>query len=76
MSNEAKKIYLSPGDLDEHFGGGVLHSDFSQDSVAVVGHDDPAHGVHQHLEHGLGAEAGPDQVANSLRKHQNRYTQY
>jgi hypothetical protein len=29
--------------------------DFSQDSVAVVGEDDAAHGVEQHLEHGLGA---------------------
>jgi hypothetical protein len=31
--------------------------DFSEDSVAVVGEDDTAHGIEQHLQHGLGTEA-------------------
>jgi hypothetical protein len=39
--------------------------DLSEDGVAVVGEDDAAHGVEQHLQHGLGAEAGADDVGDT-----------
>lgn len=42
----------------------MLNGDFAQDGVSVVGHDDAAHGVHEHLEHGLGTETGADDITN------------
>ena len=42
----------------------MAYGDLPEDGVPVVGHDDAAHGVHEHLEHGLGAEAGADDVAD------------
>jgi len=44
----------------------MLDSDLTQDGVAVVGHDDTAHGVHQHLEHGLGAETCSDDITDGF----------
>ena len=44
----------------------MLNSDFSQDRIAVIGHDDASHRVHQHLEHGLGAEAGSNDIADGF----------
>lgn len=35
--------------------------------MSVVGEDDTAHGVEKHLEHGLGAEAGSDDISNTAR---------
>merc|ERR1719400_256577 len=57
---------LSPCDLNHGLGSGVLHSDLPKNGIAVVGHHDPAHGVHQHLEHGPGAKAGADNVPDGL----------
>lgn len=34
--------------------------------VPVVGHDDAAHGIEDHLEHGLGSEGGGDDIGDSL----------
>lgn len=36
--------------------------------MAVVGEDDTAHGVEEHLEHGLGAEAGSDDISDTTRR--------
>jgi hypothetical protein len=35
---------------------GVGDFNLAEDGVTVVGQDDAAHGVQQHLQHGLGAE--------------------
>ena len=45
----------------------MLDSDLPQDGVAVVGHDDAAHRVHQHLQHGPRAQARPDHIGDCLR---------
>lgn len=47
---------LDSGELNHALGGRVLDVDLTKDGVAVVGHDDSAHGVEQHFEHGLGTE--------------------
>ncbi len=38
----------------------------SENGVAIVGEDNAAHRVEQHLEHGLGSEGGADNVGDSL----------
>ena len=58
--------YLSSCDLDHGFSCRMLDSDLAQDGVAVVGHDDAAHGVHQHLKHGLGAETCSDDITDGF----------
>ena len=40
------------------------YGDLPEDGVSVVGHDNASHGVHEHLEHGLGPKARPDDVAD------------
>lgn len=50
-------LVLGPAELDHALGGRVGDLDFSQDGVAVVGEDDSSHGVEQHLQHSLGAQA-------------------
>jgi len=47
-------LVLGLGDLHEHLGGGVLDVDLLQDGDAVVGDDDVAHGVDEHLVHSAG----------------------
>ena len=38
----------------------------SENGVAIVGQHDAAHGVEEHLEHGLGAQGGPHDIAHGL----------
>lgn len=40
--------------------------DFSKDGVSVVGEDDTAHRVEEHLEHGSGTQSGLDHVGHSF----------
>ena len=40
----------------------------SEDGISVVGKDYAAHGIEEHLQHGLGAESGSHDVWNSLNK--------
>ncbi len=49
-------LVLCAAELDHALGGRVGNLNLAEDSVAVVGEDDAAHGVEQHLEHGLGTE--------------------
>jgi hypothetical protein len=46
----------------------VLDRDLAQDGVAVVRHDDSAHRVHQHLQHGLGPQTCSNHVGYLLKK--------
>ena len=55
---------LGLGDLDEHLGGGVLHVHLFQDCHTVVGDDDVADGVDEHLVHSPGAEAALDSAGD------------
>ena len=55
---------LGLGDLDEHLGSGVLDVHLLQDGHTVVGDDDVADGVDEHLVHSPGAEAAPDCVGD------------
>jgi len=59
-------LVLGSRDLNHGLGRRVLDGDLPQDGVAVVGHHNSAHGVHEHLEHGLWAEAGPDDISDGL----------
>lgn len=34
--------------------------------MTVVGQDDTAHGIEQHLQHGLGTQAGANDVGNTV----------
>ena len=52
----ADLLVLCSAELDHALRGRVSDLNLSQDSVAVVGQDNTAHGVEQHLEHGLGAQ--------------------
>lgn len=36
--------------------------------MAVIGEDDTAHGIEKHLEHGLGAEAGSDDISDTTSR--------
>jgi hypothetical protein len=47
---------LCPAELDHALGCRVRDFDLAEDRVAVVGEDDAAHGVEQHLQHGLRVE--------------------
>lgn len=38
----------------------------AEDGVAVVGEDNAAHRVKQHLEHGLGTEARPNNISDTV----------
>ena len=68
----ADLLVLRAADLDHRFGGRMLHLNLAQNGVAVVGHHDAAHRVHQHLVHGLGAETCADHIGNSLSE-KNKY---
>jgi hypothetical protein len=48
---------LCPAELNHALGRRVRDFNLSQDGMAVVGEDNAAHGVEQHLQHGFGAEA-------------------
>jgi hypothetical protein len=52
----ANLLVLCPAELDHALGGRVRDFNLSEDGMAVVGEDDAAHGVEQHLQHSLGAE--------------------
>lgn len=62
----ANLLVLCPAQLDHAFSCWVRHLNLAQDGVAVVGQDDAAHGVEEHLEHRLGSEARPDNVRNAV----------
>jgi hypothetical protein len=49
----------------------VLDGDLAQDRVAVVRHHDPAHRVHQHLQHRARAQARADHVRDRLNRSNN-----
>ena len=57
---------LSSGELDHGLGSGVLHIDFSEDGVSIVGQDDSSHRVEEHLEHALGTKSGSHDVGDGL----------
>jgi hypothetical protein len=59
-------LVLCTRQLDHALCGGVTDVHLSQYTVAVVGDDDAAHGVQQHLKHGAGAQCSPDDVGHSL----------
>ena len=59
---------LCPAELDHALGCGVRHLDLAENSMAVVGEDNTAHGVEEHLEHGLGAEAGSNDISDTMRR--------
>ena len=50
-------LVLCSAELDHALRCGVCDFDFTEDSVAIVGEDDTAHRVEQHLQHSLGAQA-------------------
>ena len=50
---------LGLGDLDDHLGGGVLDVQLLEDGDTVVGDDDVADGVDEHLVHSPRSEAAP-----------------
>ena len=58
----ADLLVLRASELDHGLGGGVRHVNLAEDAIAVVRHNDPAHGIEEHLEHGAGAEGGADYV--------------
>jgi len=62
----SKKSYLGPSNLNHCFGSRMLNSDFSEDGIAVICHDNPAHRIHQHFEHGLWAQTSADDIPNSF----------
>lgn len=47
---------LCAAQLNHALCGRMRDLNLSQNSVAIVGEDDAAHGVEQHLEHGLGTQ--------------------
>merc|ERR1712013_542037 len=44
---------LRTTDLNHTFGSGMLDLNFPENGVSIIRHDNSAHGVHQHLEHGF-----------------------
>lgn len=55
-STIANFLVLCSAKLNHALGGRVGDFDFSEDGMAVVCENDAAHGVEQHLKHGLGAK--------------------
>lgn len=49
-------LILGPAELDHALRSGVRNFDLTKDGVAIVGQNNAAHGVEQHLQHGLGTE--------------------
>ena len=49
-------LVLCSAELDHALCCGVCDFDFTEDGVAIVGENDTAHGVEQHLQHSLGAQ--------------------
>ena len=41
----------------------MLHINFSQDSVSIIGQDDSSHWVEEHFEHALGSKCSSDDVS-------------
>ena len=59
-------VVLGLGDLDYHLGRRVLHVYLLEYGHAVVGDDDVAHGVDQHLVHSLGSQGRADRLGHGL----------
>jgi len=59
-------LILGTSELNHGLGGGMLHINFTKNGIAIVGEDDTAHGVKEHLEHALGTEGGADDVSDGL----------
>ena len=59
-------LVLRLGDLHQHLGGGVVDIDLLQDGDAVVGDDNIAKGVYQHLVHSTGPKGAADRVGDGL----------
>ena len=58
----ADLLVLGPAEFDHGLGRRLADVDLAEDAVAVVGDDDAAHGIEEHLEHRARAEGGPDDV--------------
>lgn len=58
----ADLLVLGPAQLDHGLGRRLADVDLAEDAVAVVGDDDAAHGIEEHLEHRARTEGGPDDV--------------
>ena len=56
---------LGTGKLDHTLGGWMLHINFSEDGVTVVGEDDTSHWVQQHLKHALWSEGCSNNIGDS-----------
>ena len=59
-------LVLGLGDLDDHLRTRVLDVDLLEDGHTIVGDDDVAHGVHEHLVHPLGPERRAHSVGDGL----------
>ena len=57
---------LGSGELDHALSSWMLHVNLSQDGVSIIGQDNTAHWVEQHLKHALWTESSPNDVRDSL----------
>ena len=57
-------LILRPTELDHGLGRRLADVDLAEDAVAVVGDDDAAHGIEEHLEHRAGTEGRADDVGD------------
>eukprot|EP00051_Salpingoeca_urceolata_P005440 m.73293 g.73293 ORF g.73293 m.73293 type:complete len:313 (+) comp14334_c0_seq3:948-1886(+) len=59
-------LVLCPCNLNHRLGCRVLHHDLAENGIAVAGHDNTSHGVHQHLEHGTRPQTCAHHICNRL----------
>lgn len=59
-------LILRPRELDHRLGRRVSDVDFSENCMSIIREQDAAHGVQNHLQHGLGTETSSDDIGDSL----------
>lgn len=62
----ADLFVLGARNFDHTLGGRMLYGDLTQNGIAIVGHHNAAHRVHQHFQHGLRSEACADNIGDGL----------
>jgi len=68
-SSIANLLILSARKLNHTLSSRMDNINLPQNSITIVGEDNTAHGIKEHLEHGLGPQAGPDQVCHRFPRH-------
>mmetsp|Transcript_23900 Transcript_23900/g.53550 ORF Transcript_23900/g.53550 Transcript_23900/m.53550 type:complete len:226 (+) Transcript_23900:1115-1792(+) len=59
---------LRSTEFNHALGSRMLHVNFSENGMAIVGHHDSSHGIQQHLQHRLGTQGGAYNIGHSLRR--------